>query len=95
MSVESTTGAVAVGTPQLLPPLSCGGVAIEAPWRRLQSPLIEPDMRVRIRLSDKVSGHRSRKVGRHCGEHDESQRVVQVLVREATRPRVAHLVLAA
>jgi hypothetical protein len=93
--VESTTGAVAVGTPQLLPPLSSGGVEIEVPWRRLQSPLIEPDMRVRIRLSDKVSGHRSRKVGRHGGEHDESQRVVQVLVREATRARVAHLVLAA
>jgi hypothetical protein len=61
-SVESTTGAVVVDASQLLPPLSSGGVAIEASWLRLQSPLIEPDMRVRIRLSDKASGHRSRKV---------------------------------
>jgi hypothetical protein len=29
--VESTTGAVMVGTSQLLPPLSSGGVAIEVP----------------------------------------------------------------
>jgi hypothetical protein len=29
--VESTTGAVLVGASQLLPPLSSGGVAIEAP----------------------------------------------------------------
>jgi hypothetical protein len=86
---------VAVGTSQLLPPLSSGGVAIEAPWLRFQSPLVEPDVRVRIRLSDRVSGHRSRKVGRHGGELDESQRVVEVLVREATSPRVAHLVFAA
>ncbi len=39
-------------------------------------------MRDRIRLSDKVSGHRSRKVGRHCGELDEPQRIVEVLVRQ-------------
>ena len=54
-SVESTTGAVAVGVASLCPRLSVRGAPLAAPWLRFQSPLIEPDVQIsRIRLSDKT-----------------------------------------
>ena len=55
VSVESTTGAVAIGVASLFPHLSVRGAPLAAPWLRFQSPLIEPDMQIsRIRLSDKT-----------------------------------------
>ena len=63
LSVESTTGAVAIGMASLFPRLSVRGAPLATPWLRFQSPLIEPDMRIsRIRLSDKTSCFRPRKV---------------------------------
>src|ERR1700686_4871277 len=54
------------------------------------------------RTCGSASGSRTRShaiaLGRSCTHRDElnePQRVVEVLVREATRPRVAHLVLSA
>ena len=62
-SVESTTGAVTTGVASLFPRLSVRGAPLATPWLRFQSPLIEPDMRIsRIRLSDKTSCFRPRKV---------------------------------
>jgi hypothetical protein len=63
VKVESTTGAVAIGVASLFPRLSVRGAPLATPWLRFQSPLIEPDMRIsRIRLSDKTSCFRPRKV---------------------------------
>ena len=62
-TVESTTGAVTTGVASLFPRLSVRGAPLATPWLRFQSPLIEPDMRIsRIRLSDKTSCFRPRKV---------------------------------
>ena len=61
--VESGCGAVAVGSAYLFPPLSSGGASIAEPLLRFHTPLIEPDVRYqRIRLSDKTSRLRTRKV---------------------------------
>ena len=57
---------------------------------RFLSPLIEPDVRVsRVQLSDKTSGLRPREATSQRLQLNESQRVVEVLVREASRSRVA------
>jgi hypothetical protein len=67
--VESTTGAVTIGVASLFPRLSVRGAPLATPWLRFQSPLIEPDMRItRIRLSDKTSCFRPRKVA--CADDD-------------------------
>jgi len=67
--VESKTGAVAIGVASLLPRLSVRGAPLATPWLRFQSPLIEPDRRIsRIRLSDKASCFRPRKVA--CADDD-------------------------
>jgi hypothetical protein len=69
LRVESTTGAVAIGVASLFPRLSVRGAPLATPWLRLQSPLIEPDRRIaRIRLSDKTSCFRPRKVA--CADDD-------------------------
>ena len=47
----------------------------------------------RVRLSDKTSGLRPREATSQRLQLNESQRVVEVLVREASWPRVADLVL--
>lgn len=64
---------------------------------RFHLPLIEPDVRIsRIRLSDKASCVRARKVD--CSqslEPDQPQGLVQVMIREACLPPTLHLVLAA
>ena len=61
--VESRCGAVALGRTYLLPPLSFGGASMVPPWLRFHIPLIEPDRQIsRIRLSDKTSCFRPRKV---------------------------------
>ena len=62
---------------------------------RFLSPLSEPDMRLRIWLSAKTSGLRTREVMGTRLQLHEPQRAVEVLVREASRPRVADLVLVA
>jgi hypothetical protein len=68
-SVESTTGAVAIDVASLFPRLSVRGAPLATPWLRFQSPLIEPDRRIsRIRLSDKTSCFRPRKVA--CADDD-------------------------
>ena len=69
ISVESTTGAVTIGVASLLPRLSVRGAPLATPWLRFQSPLIEPDVQIsRIRLSDKASCFRPRKVA--CADDD-------------------------
>ena len=52
-----------VGAAQLLPALSVAGASLANPLLRLHTPLVKPDMRFsRIRLSDKDSRGRPRKV---------------------------------
>ena len=47
---------MAVGSSDLLPPLSSGGAQVPSPSLRFHIPLIEPDVRIsRIRLSDRTS----------------------------------------
>ena len=87
----------------------CGGVGraypLAAPfgWRcltgptvlRLQTPLIEPDVRVsRIRLSEKASRFRPREVAAGARlKTRQAQHGVQVRVRKASRSRFRHPVL--
>ena len=70
------------------------GLSVSAPfvWRCLNSlsvlrfhiPLVEPDVRIsRIRLSDKASCVRPRKVARLHLQPGQAQRIVEDLVREA------------
>ena len=75
-TVESTTGAVAIGVASLFPRLSVRGAPLATPWLRFQSPLIEPDVQIsRIRLSDKTHAfaHGRSRAGRPSnrrrGEH--------------------------
>jgi len=92
--VESRCGAVAVGSSQLFPPLSSGGVAIDDPWLRFHIPLIERDGPISgIPLSDKASGFRPREVPRTLAEPDEPQLIVQVLVWVSLPTRALHFVL--
>ena len=97
-SVESTTGAVAVGSEEL--PLSGGfrraPVPQFGPWLRFQSPLVKPDVQIsRIRLSPVPSNLRSRQVGTPAGDAVEAERLVEILVRDLAEPgasssRAAH-----
>src|SRR3972149_9979084 len=51
---------------------------------RFHIPLIKPDVQIfRIRLSDKDSRLRPREAGRHLRKADETQRLVQGMVRGA------------
>jgi hypothetical protein len=61
---------------------------------RFHTPLGEPDVRyLRIRLSDKSSSLRPRKVTRAGAQGDQTILLVQHLVREACEPLARHLVL--
>ena len=63
---------------------------------RFLSPLIEPDRpSCGIRLSDKTSGLRTREAMNKGSQLHETQRVIEVLVREAARSRIGDLVLVA
>ena len=63
---------------------------------RFLSPFIEPDRpSYGVRLSDKTSGLRTREATSRRLQFDESQRGVEVLVREASCSRAADVVLAA
>jgi len=63
---------------------------------RFLSPLIEPDRpSCGIRLSDKTSGLRSRETMSKGSHLHETQRVMEILVREASRSRISDLVLVA
>ena len=63
---------------------------------RFHIPLIEPDVRVsRIRLSDKDSRVRPRKVARQAREPDETQGLIQILVGVACSAPTGRLMLAA
>ncbi len=60
------------------------------------TPLIKPDVRIsRIRLSDKDSRFRPRKVARTPTEPDQAQLLVQVGEGEACRPPSLYFVLSA
>src|SRR6476620_10410731 len=88
-SVESTTGAVAVGREELL--LSGGfrqmPVPHFGPWLRFQSPLVKPDVRsYRIRLSPIPSDLRSRQVDPPAGNAEEAERLIEILVRDLAEP---------
>ena len=61
---------------------------------RFHSPLIEPDGRIsRIRLSDKNSRLRPRKVSRSITQANEAEFVMQPRVGESCRPATVQLVL--
>ena len=63
---------------------------------RFLSPLIEPDRpSYGIRLSDKTSSLRPRETMSKRSQLDETQRVMEVLVREASCSRIGDLVLVA
>src|SRR5450755_108925 len=94
--VESRCGAVAVGQASLLPPLSVGGAQGARPWLRFHIPLIEPDVRyLRIRLSDKPSCLRPRKVVCARRQMNQPQYLIEVPVGEARRPPARHFVFLA
>ena len=68
--VESRCGAVALGSVDLLPPLSSGGAQVTEPSLRFHIPLIEPDRQIsRIRLSDKTSRRLARVTPSAASEH--------------------------
>src|SRR6266576_4977855 len=86
--VESRCGAVALGRTYLLPPLSSDGALVVPPWLRFHIPLIEPDRQIsRIRLSDKTSRLRPRRVAPERGQAYEPK--VPVKVREWIGPALA------
>ena len=61
-----------------------GGPIYSRSVLRFHIPLIEPDVRIsRIRLSDKDSCVRPRKVARLLFQPGQAQRIVEDLVREA------------
>ena len=63
---------------------------------RFLSPLGEPDRLISsIRLSDKASNLRTWKAMRTRLQLDETERVIEVLVRETSCSRIANLVLVA
>jgi len=79
-----------------LPPLSVGGAQGARPWLRFHIPLFEPDVRyLRIRLSDKPSCLRPRKVARARRQMHQPQYLIEILVGEARRPRARHFVFLA
>src|ERR1700685_698294 len=84
-SVESTTGAVAVGRK-----VSCSPAGFTrplpsqfGPLPRFQAPLVKPDMQIsRIRLSPIPSDLRSRQVDASPWDAEEAARPAQILFRE-------------
>jgi hypothetical protein len=94
--VESRCGAVALGLACLFPTLSSVGASVAHPWLRFHTPLIEPDVRIsRIRLSDKTSCFRPRKVTGSFRHIHQSQLLKQVLIRKARHSQASNLVFLA
>jgi len=84
---------VAVGSSDLLPPLSSGGAPIPAPWLRFHIPLIEPDMQIaRIRLSDKTSRLHPRLVTTQGSQTHETEVPVEVREWIGPAPTIMRLV---
>ena len=83
-----------LGAAYRLPTLSSVGASLAAPCFRFHIPLIEPDVRNdRIRLSEKVSRGRPRKVTRPRGEADEAQHLVHEGLRKPSVSQPRHFVL--
>src|SRR6516165_1570853 len=82
--VESTTGAVAVGSEEWLfaGSFRTSPVPQFGPWLRFQSPLVKPDVRIsRIRLSPVPSNLRSWQVAALSRDSVEAERLIEILVR--------------
>ena len=73
------------------PALSYAGASLTRPCCRFHTPLIEPD--VRIRLSEKGSRCRPRKVARPGGKADEAQHFWQRVLRKPLGPWPVQFVL--
>ena len=87
--VESTTGAVAVGTEEWLFAGSFRTLPVPqfGPWLRFQSPLVKPDVRIsRIRLSPVPSNLRSWQVAALSRDGVEAERRIEILVRDLVEP---------
>ena len=94
--VESRCGAVTVGSACLFPSLSSDGAQVAWPYPRFHIPLIEPDVQFScIRLSDKTSRFRPRKVMGPRRQMDQPQRVVEIPIGVARPPIAANLVFLA
>jgi IS1 family transposase len=88
-AVESTTGAVAVGTEEWLFAGSFRTLPVPqfGPWLRFQSPLVKPDVRIsRIRLSPVPSNLRSWQVAAVSRDGVEAERLIKILVRDLVEP---------
>src|SRR5271167_4200062 len=87
--VESTTGAVAVGTEEWLFAGCFRTLPVPqfGPWLRFQSPLVKPDVRIsRIRLSPAPSNLRSWQVAALSRNGVEAKRLIEILVRDLAEP---------
>src|SRR5580704_4429074 len=87
--VESTTGAVAVGSEEWLFAGSFRTLPVPqfGPWLRFQSPLVKPDVRIsRIRLSPVPSNLRSWQVAALSRDGVEAERLIKILVRDLVEP---------
>src|ERR1700722_241102 len=87
--VESTTGAVAVGTEEWRFAGSFRTLPVPqfGPWLRFQSPLVKPDVRIsRIRLSPVPSNLRSWQVAAVSRDGVEAERLIKILVRDLVEP---------
>jgi len=85
---ESGCGAVVLGRPCRLPPLSSGGALVARPWLRFHTPLIERSRRIsRTALSDKTSRLHPRRAAAESGQTYEPE--VPVEVREWIAPALA------
>jgi hypothetical protein len=87
---------VAVGRTYLFPPLSSGGALAVRPLLRFHTPLIEPDVQIsRIRLSDKTSRLRPRRVASERGQVYEPELPVEVREWIGPAPASSDLMLEA
>ena len=85
-----------LGAAYPVPTLSSVGASLAPPCFRFHIPLIEPDMQIyRIRLSEKVSRCRPRKVTRPSVETDEAQHLMQEGFRKPPVSHPRHFVLGA
>jgi hypothetical protein len=87
--VESTTGAVAVGTEEWLFAGCFRTLPVPqfGPWLRFQSPLVKPDVRIsRIQLSPVPSNLRSWQVAAVSRDGVEAERLIKTLVRDLVEP---------
>ena len=87
--VESTTGAVAVGTEEWLFAGCFRTLPVPqfGPWLHFQSPLVKPDVRIsRIRLSPVPSNLRSWQVAAVSRDGVEAERLIEILVRDLAEP---------